>query len=405
MLMDIFKSMGHDVEIVARSTQESEAQVQYPALDPKKAKPLLVPAQVKISLDKASHTIPQIKDYQPIRHLTPLDFTTEAIPMIHWGDRFLLPWPDNVKEKVGDADLVFTDTEMYVRMEESFDIAHKHIQYVHFPTASMMPVYKKEPMIWCNSSFTRSWIRIRWGYNNPYYTKIGRKHATLKIPNQIFNAEIVHPPIYVKDYENSMGFGDRPYDVVMFARLGEDKFTVANFLFQQFNLLILGAQRPAKRFKELIKQKSSPGRVQVDLNLPKKKRFKAYKPKGKLHRNVKFKDIKKFLSKAKVYVHGKGFGRGESGDISEPEHFGITICEALAAGCPAVVPRTGGCWTDISMMGKYCQGYSSPDELYSIVNKLTRKKKEWLKWRDRGLERVQAFDVERLKPRLKDLLG
>lgn len=403
MLMDLFKSLGHKIEIVSRKGEESEGEVQAQTVDPETAKPLLIPAKIRISLDTESYTIPQMKDYQPIRHLTPLDFTREAIPLIHWG-RFLNPWPEKVIEKTDEADLVFTDSEMYVRMEESLDIAKKHIQYVHFPTATMMPVYSKEPSIWCNSSFTRSWIRIRWGYNNPNYVKMGKKHATIKIPNQVFNTEIVHPPLYVEDYENSMGFRDRNFDVVMFARLGEDKFTVANYLNKHFRLLSLGSQRPDTRFRQMIERKASSEAKQVDLNLPKKP-FKPYKPKGNLHKNIKFNEIKQYLSKSKVYVHGKGFGAGESGEISEPEHFGITICEALAAGCPAVVPRTGGCWTDISMLGKYCQGYSSPEELLNIVKKLVSNDKEWSKWHSLGLERVQAFNANKLIPRLKDLLG
>jgi len=404
MLMDVFKSMGHKVEIVCRESEDSVAEIQSLVLDPQTARPLLVPAQLKIKLDLGSHTIPQIKDYQPIRHLTPLDFTAESIPVCHYGDRFPTPWPEKVVQKMREADYVLTDTEMYVRIEEDIDIAEKHIQYVHFPTATTMPVYKKEPLIWSNSSFTSSWIRIRWGYNNPDYTKVGKKYVTVEIPNQIFNPEIVYPPMYVKDYENSRGFSDRPFGVVMFARLGEDKFTVANVINKHFKLLSLGAQRPVEPFKEAMSEKSL-GAVQVDLNLPRKKTFKPYNPKGNLHKNIKFKDITNLLSQAKVYVHGKGFGTTEEGEPSEPEHFGISICEAMAAGCPAIVPRTGGCWTDISMYGKYCLGYSTLEELLANVKVLVNDKKQWTKWHELGLERVQAFDAEKLKPRIKGLLG
>lgn len=405
MLMDTFKSMGYKVEIVYTDREESVAELQAPVLDAETFKPLLAPAQVKIKLDLTSHSIHQINDYQPIRHLTPLDFSPESIPICYWGNRFLTPWPKKVIEKMREADYVLSDTEMYVRMEENIDIADKHIQYVHFPTTTTMPVYKKEPSIWCNSSFTNSWIRIRWGFNNPHYTKVGKKYVTVKIPNQIFNADIVYPPIYVKDYENSRGFSDRRFDVVMFSRLGEDKFTVANAIDKHFKLLSLGASRPLTQFREVLSGKSTPGAVQVNLNVPKERPLKTYKPKGKLHKNIKFKDIKKFLSQAKVYVHGKGFGRTKGGEPSEPEHFGISICEAMAAGCPALVPRTGGCWTDISMYGKYCLGYSSLEELLAKVKLLVTQKKQWLKWHQLGLERVQAFDVERLKPRLKELIG
>lgn len=404
MLMDIFKSMGHKVHIVSRTDETSEAEVKLSTFDAKTRKPLLLPAKVKAVMDLSHHTIPEMKLYQPIRHLSLTDFSLEAIPVVYWGTRFLSPWPDNVLEEIEDSDYVFVDTEMYVRMESDIDVAAKHIQYVHFPTTNLMPVFTKEPnKIWCNSTFTRSWIRIRWGYNNPNYTSLGERYATVKIPKQLFTAEVVHPPIYLEDYANKKGFDDRLYDVVMFARLGEDKFTVSGFLNEHFKLFSIGALRPVKTFKEL--DKADPRAVAIDINRPSARPFKTYKPKGKVFKNIKFKQIRKFLSRAKVYVHGKGFGKGESGAISQPEHFGISICEAMAAGCPAVVPRAGGCWTDISMLGKYCLGYSSLEELKATVTKLVTDQNAWLKWHNLALERVQSFDVDNLIPRIEDLLG
>lgn len=391
MTMDLFKSLGHEIHIVARTKKQSVARVDMPIMDPQKAKPLLVPVDVKAKADLSHHSISKLHRYQPVRYLHRNDFSFHSIPVVYWGDHFLEPWPKEVIEMAEEADYVFVDTEMYVRMESDMDISEKHIQFVHFPTVNLMPVYGKEPeMIWANSTFTRSWIRIRWGYNNPNYTKVGRKYAHVTIPRQIFDAQVLHPPLYLDDYRNKIGFDDRPFDVVMFARLGEDKFTVAAYLEKHFNLLTMGALSPVKKRPGF--DPTSP----ID---------KAFKPEGELHATVTFKQVIKLLRQAKVYVHGKGFGEMPiTGGQSLPEHFGITICEAMASGCPAIVPRSGGCWTDISMLGKYTLAYSSLEELKSHLEILTRNKEEWEKWHNSAFESVQRFDAEIGKKRIKELL-
>lgn len=394
--------MGYDVHVVARTKKESVAQVDVPFRDARnvprtnislngveKIRPLFIPATVKAKCDVSHHSLKKLKKFQPVRHLSVNDVSFHDIPVVYWGDHFLTPWAPEVIEMVDEADFVFCDTEMYVRMESDLDIADKHIQFVHFPTVKLMPIYKKEPkMLWANSTFTRSWIRIRWGYNNPHYTKVGPKYAIVKIPTQVFNAEVVHPPLYIEDYKNNRGFDDRPYDVVMFARLGEDKFTVAGYLNENFKLLTMGALSPLKR-----------GVIQGKFDKP-------FKPKGDLHVTVTFKQLIELLRQAKVYVHGKGFGTMPiTGGQSLPEHFGITVCEAMASGCPAVVPRAGGCWTDISMLGKYTLAYSSLEELKAHVKMLVTDEKEWWKWHNISLEGVQRFSAEKVKARVKELLS
>lgn len=401
VMMDIFKSLGYEIHIVSRTSDECTAKVEMPLTDPQSAKPLFTEVEVKTTMKLKHHDISDIKKFQPLRHVTPDDITLHDIPVVYWGNRFLTPWSPEVIQMIEDADYIFGDTEMYVRMESDLDIAHKHIQFVHFPTANLMPVTGKEPKhIWVNSNFTKQWIRIRWGYNNPNYIKIGQKYATVRIPKQIFNATVVNPPIYIDDYQNDSGFKDRNYDVVMFARLGEDKFTVAGYLDDHFKLLSMGALSPINPALLIPEQEAVK---QVDLNMPTSKK-EVFVPRGELRQNLTFKEVPKMLQKAKVYVHSKGFGLTQSGGVSEPEHFGITICEAMAAGCPAIVPRSGGCWTDISKYGKYTLAYSSLEELKTNIEVLVNNKEEWTKWHELALEGVQRFSAENVTAQVKQLL-
>lgn len=386
MMCDVFKDMGHDVHIVARTQKKTRVEVNVPILDPKNARPVLIPAQVEASCKLAHHPLHKLGKFQPLKFITPNDISLHDIPVVYWGDHFLTPWAPEVVEMIEEADYVFCDTEMYIRLESSLDIADKHIQFVHFPTQGLMPVLGREPKrLWANSSFTQSWIRIRWGYNNLNYHKLGKKYATVKMPRQIYQSEVVHPPLYIEDYENNNGFDDRPYDVVMFARLGDDKFTVSGFLNKHFKLLTMGALSPVKQ----------PGQKKEDI----------FKPEGELHPTVTFKQVIQLLKQAKVYAHGKGFGLTKAGGESLAEHFGITACEAASAGCALVVPRKGGIWTDIAEYGKYCLGYSSLEELRHHVSKLISERKYWNDWSQKSLESVKRFDASVIRERVKYLIN
>ena len=402
-MMDIFKALGHDVHIVGRTKEDTVAKVEMPIMDPSKAEPLFTQVEVIAKMDLSHHDVRDLRKFQPLHYIIPSDISFHDIPVVYWGDHFLTPWAPEVIAKMEEADYVFVDTEMYVRMEADLPIADKHIQFVHFPTENLMPVLGKEPkMLWVNSAFTQSWVKIRWGYNNPDYTKIDDEYATVQIPKQIFQAEVVNPPIYVDDYKNDSGFSNRRYDVVMFARLGEDKFTVADYIDKNFRLLSLGALSPINR----TRPQTAPQKGVKQVNLTAEKPMtKPFKPKGELHKDLTFDQIKQFLKQAKVYVHGKGFGMMQSGGASLPEHFGISIIEAMAAGCPAIVPRAGGCWSDISLQGKYTLAYSSLEELKFNVERLTKNRDEWEKWHNLALEGVQRFDAENIKAQVKELLN
>lgn len=388
MFMDLFKALGNKVIIVSRTHKETRAKVDMPTLDRETAKPLLLPVEVRAKFGLSHYRINQLRRYQPVRNILPTDITQQDIPVIYWGNRFLTPFPDEVKRMAEEADYVFSDTEMYVRLSDEMPIQQKHIQYVHFPSEGTPPVFGKEPeRLWCNSVFTQSWVRIRWGFNIPAYHSLDDKYAIIKMPRQIYQAQVVNPPIYVEDYRNELGFKDRYYDVVMFARLGTDKFTVADFIDKRFKLLTMGALSKAADMVPEGLRKEEP-----------------YRPAGKLQTNVTFRGIKNILPNAKVYVHGKGFGETSPGIPSPPEHFGITVCEAMASGLPAIVPRAGGCWTDIAEYGKYCLGYSSWDELKQLIQVLTTDEAEWTKWHERSLEGVQRYDFDKIKEQVKGLL-
>jgi len=80
-----------------------------------------------------------------------------------------------------------------------------------------------------------------------------------------------------------------------------------------------------------------------------------------LLQNVPFEELLEILAKAKVYLH-----------VMPYDHFGISVVEAMAAGCVPVVHRSGGPWIDIldKDQGTYGFSYSTPMEAAKYIDKL-----------------------------------
>jgi len=77
--------------------------------------------------------------------------------------------------------------------------------------------------------------------------------------------------------------------------------------------------------------------------------------------NVSRSRFVELLANAKVYLH-----------VMPDEHFGISVIEAMAAGCVPVVHRSGGPWLDIleQKQGKYGFSYATPEEAAGIIDNI-----------------------------------
>ena len=62
----------------------------------------------------------------------------------------------------------------------------------------------------------------------------------------------------------------------------------------------------------------------------------------KILTNISYERLRKYYGEAKIYWHATGFGENEAKHPEKMEHFGITVVEAMAAGCVPVVINKGG---------------------------------------------------------------
>ena len=398
-MCDLFKGVGYNVKVVTRWAKKDCVDFPIEHVMPfnpefvKTLPPERRTVTVKSEMHLFQYNLHTMKHYQPIRHLTSRDVSMMPIPIVNINGFYGGQFPEEVYKLCEESDYVFTDTELFVSLCSVLPVQDKQIMYVHFPPTNLKPIKGKEPaFIWANSKFTKKWIKKRWGVD------------------AWKNTEVVNPFVYCDDYDPSPAWEERPYDCVMFARLGQDKFSgVADYLNDHFGLLAMGSQATSKQAPD-------------------------YTPPGTLHKNLTLEQIRAFLSHSKVYVHGKGFymklspkmktataKKKKGSPLTEDdkrtiecatsrtsqrleEHFGLTILEAMSSACPVVVPRRGGPWSDVTDRGKYGLGYSSLKELHKHVSRLISDKAYWTEWSNKALEGAKRFDAPVTAERVKELL-
>lgn len=117
--------------------------------------------------------------------------------------------------------------------------------------------------------------------------------------------------------------------------------------------------------------------------------------KVKILTNVPYESFRQTLFKANVYLHVMPF-----------DHFGISIVEAMAAGCVPVVHRSGGPWMDIldGKQGEYGFSYISPEEAARQIDALVTKEDLTSKVANRTLNRAKAFDKSVFMKKIVDVV-
>jgi len=101
------------------------------------------------------------------------------------------------------------------------------------------------------------------------------------------------------------------------------------------------------------------------------------------------------LFTAKVFLH-----------TQPTEAFGISIVEAMAAGCVPVVPKSGGPWFDIldQEQGKYGYAYSSLREAAEKIQLLMNNEQLRVQISQRAFERAKCFDRSFFERKIVDVI-
>jgi alpha-1,2-mannosyltransferase len=250
------------------------------------------------------------------------------------------------------------------------------LSYVHFPiTATLdygqIPAFAS-PTLWKAYSqafkiwdFFASQIRPSVLLTNSKFTWQVVKKLLKR------NAIILHPPVAVKDYLN--GNTQRKNYVI----------TVSKFTPKRHLHKIPLIARKAKNARFIIAGVADEYSIETLQKLRGMIRFYGVEGRVSLMPNVPRSTLISLLRNAKAYLHTMPF-----------EHFGMSIIEAMAAGCVPIVHRSGGPWLDIlnEQQGVYGFSYESIEEAAQTIDFIMDKEDVWRKISENAQKRATYYD-------------
>lgn len=232
-----------------------------------------------------------------------------------------------------------------------------------------MKLYRIDKII-CNSYFTKSFIDKEYGVESI----------------------VIYPPVDVgqikpKRKENIILYVGR------FSQLTQNKgqdvllkaFKKFHKSYEGWRLILAGGvEVGAKEFVKKLEKSSQ--------NLP-----------VEIIKGASFKEIKKLFGKAKIFWSASGYGVNEKKEPKRVEHFGITVVEAMAAGCVPIVYSAGG-HKEIIADGENGFLWKKTSQLLRITKNLIEEKEKMRDIANCALDSAGVYENERFEAEVLKLI-
>lgn len=227
--------------------------------------------------------------------------------------------------------------------------------------------------------------RIARGLRRGIVIANSRFMQTMLWKNRGVRSTVVYPPVDVEVFRSASR--DLRDDVVVTAtrlRFGKNLEVIPWIAREvgEARFKILGvadrlSEPVVKSLKEVIGRLGVEDRVELLVNQP-------------------YRRLVEEFSTAKIYLQ-----------TQPTESFGISIVEAMAAGCIPVVPRYGGPWMDIleAREGLYGLSYTDRSEAVEEVRFILRNEDARMKITDNIQRRINIFDRVAFKKKIAEITG
>ncbi|MBN4094692.1 glycosyltransferase [Methylobacterium sp. OT2] len=186
-----------------------------------------------------------------------------------------------------------------------------------------------------------------------------------------------------------VGGHNKRHDKLIEAFRTLEKLNTANKIHEDITLNLAGAVHPDLRHREHLSRLMS---IAEDANI-------------NFYVDVGRRELEELYQNAKVYWHAAGYGVDPAYRPEVAEHFGITIVEAMSAGCVPVVIGVGGP-TEIVRHGLNGYVISSAHEMAEVTFRILRdwNSNEMKLIRQAAIETARGFSFERFCKEIKTLL-
>jgi len=268
-----------------------------------------------------------------------------------------------------DYDLIF-DTSSNVPLDVD-------ISYIHYPTIA--PGYSGGIIYRTYHLLVKNFSRLLEG--TPKLVLTNSSWTANKVityyPRLIGRVFTLYPPVDVEYFNEAFSKG-RDELVITVSRFTPEKnlgevLKVAKAL-RNYNFLLVGSagkySEPIIKYLRTRIESENLDNVELKMNVPRD-------------------ELRKLLSRAKYYLHPPF-----------PEHFGISVVEAMATGCIPIVYRDGGVWYDIVSRVSDILGYGDINEVPNIIRNLDSNKDLYITLRSKSIEISKEFNYENFKKNL-----
>lgn len=117
----------------------------------------------------------------------------------------------------------------------------------------------------------------------------------------------------------------------------------------------------------------------------------------------KYKDLKSLYGQAKIYWSASGYGVDEEKCPRKVEHFGISVVEAMAAGCVPIIVNKGG-HKEIVDRNKNGYLWDKKSDLINITRKIILQPNELLKVATKARQKSLDYGFDVFKNKVTELI-
>jgi len=196
---------------------------------------------------------------------------------------------------------------------------------------------------------------------------------------------ILSPPVNTSDFSRvaSIGYRERRNSVFVIGRITPEKrletvIDAAALAESRPSVVLAGAVAASKRkYLEFIRERAKKQGVNLTVHIS--------PPREVLVREA---------GMARAYVHA-----------AIGEHFGIAVVEAMAAGLPVIVHRSGGPYYEIIDEGRWGLHFGSVEELAENLDRVLLDEATWSRYSRLSTERARHYSLEAFSEKVKGILA
>lgn len=316
--------------------------------------------------------------------------------LLHQGWQVDLDWPEDISGQILerfniDISSISHNSKFQIHNSKDYDLVF-WVSDGSLPTsfAKKTLIHLQVPFQSVDGTSWQNFIKSR------FYTFVSNSKFTKKIVDQEYsiNSKVIYPPISVENFTPSKKKLNNIVYIGRFSNLTQSKghdiliseFKKIHSTLSGWKLVLMGGTTMGTQPEYLQSLKDLARQLPVEF---------VFDP--------HFSTIKKTLETSKIFWSAAGFSKDNSLPPAKQEHFGISLVEAMAAGCVPIVPNRGG---HPEIVDHDINGflYDSLSEFSQLTLQLTTDNQQLKTMSQAAVEKSKIFSEEKFNQKFLELI-